>query len=271
MKKIISCLVAVCMAAMSFVTVHCEDNIKVILDGKTLEFDVQPQIIDERTLVPMRVIFEALGADVEWEEETQTINARRSDTDLFYISMRVGDKTIHKESVKANLPTSNDIELDVPPMIIDGRTLVPVRAVSECFGCKVEWDGESQTVIVESNSDNNTDTDVPTPSPTETPVNSVNTIEYNADNEQYASYMKEFKILDAVKNSDGNYDITYTLQTYLEGRGLVVVEFRCLDENGSEVDRFGGAFQGTDYTWSAQEAKTTISGETTRIELVIEK
>ena len=71
--------------------------------------------------------------------------------------------------------------------------------------------------------------------------------------------MKEFKILDAVKNSDGNYDITYTLQTYLEGRGLVVVEFRCLDENGSEVDRFGGAFQGTDYTWSAQEAKTTIS------------
>ena len=44
MKKIISCLVAVCMAAMSFVTVHCEDNIKVILDGKTLEFDVQPQI-----------------------------------------------------------------------------------------------------------------------------------------------------------------------------------------------------------------------------------
>ena len=211
MKKIISCLVAVCMVAMSFVTVHCEDNIKVILDGKTLEFDVQPQIIDERTLVPMRVIFEALGADVEWKEETQTINARRSDTDLFYISMRVGDKIIHKETVKENLPTSNDIELDVPPMIIDGRTLVPVRAVSECFGCKVEWDGESQTVIIESNSDNNTDTDVPTPSPTETPVNSVNTIEYNADNEQYASYMKEFKILDAVKNSDGNYDITYTL------------------------------------------------------------
>ena len=102
MKKIIFCLVAVCMVAMSFVTVHCEDNIKVILDGKTLEFDVQPQIIDERTLVPMRVIFEALGADVEWEEETQTINARRSDTDLFYISMRVGDKIIHKETVKEN-------------------------------------------------------------------------------------------------------------------------------------------------------------------------
>lgn len=111
MKKIISCLVAVCMAAMSFVTVHCEDNIKVILDGKTLEFDVQPQIIDERTLVPMRVIFEALGAEVEWEEETQTINARRSDTDLFYISMRVGDKTIHKESVKANLPTQTILNL----------------------------------------------------------------------------------------------------------------------------------------------------------------
>ena len=49
MKKIISCLVAVCMAAMSFVTVHCEDNIKVILDGKTLEFDVQPQIRRTRT------------------------------------------------------------------------------------------------------------------------------------------------------------------------------------------------------------------------------
>lgn len=264
MKKIISCLVAVCMVTMSFVTVHCEDNIKVILDGKTLEFDVPPQIIDERTLVPMRVIFEALGADVEWEEETQTINARRSDTDSVYISMRVGDPIIHKEFVKANLPTTDEIQLDVPPQIIDGRTLVPVRAVSECLGCDVSWDGENQTVIIESIADDKTEEPIVTPLP-------VNSIEYDAENEQYASYMKEFKLLDAVKNSDGDYDITYTLQTYLEGRGLVEVEFKCLDENGREVDRFGGAFRGTDYTWSSHEAKTTISGKTTRIELIIEK
>ena len=59
-------------------------------------------------------------------------------------------------------------------------------------------------------------------------------------------------------NTGGNY---YSYGTWLHE----------LDENGSEVDRFGGTFQGTDYTWSAQEAKTTISGKTTRIELVIEK
>lgn len=265
MKKIISCLVAVCMVIMSFVTVHCKDSIKVILDGKMLEFDVPPQIIDERTLVPMRVIFEALGVAVDWEEETQTINARRSDV---YISMRVGDSIIHKEFVIADLTTSDEISLDVPPQIIDGRTLVPVRAVSECLGCNVNWDDEKQIVIIESVSDNNTEEPNGTPLPTES---TANLIEYNAENEQYASYMKEFKLLDSAKNSEGNYDITYTLQTYLEGRGLVAVEFKCLDENGREVDRFGSSFRGTDYTWSSHEAKTTISGKTTRIELVIKK
>lgn len=268
MKKIISCLIVVCMVMMSFVTVHCKDNINVILDGKTLEFDVPPQIIDERTLVPMRVIFEALGADVEWVEETKTINARRSDTVSVYISMCVGNPIVHKEVVESDFTMSDEILLDVPPQIIDERALVPVRAVSECLGCNVDWDGEKQTVIIETVSDDNMKEPAVTPLPTES---TADLIEYSAENEKYANYMKEFKLLDLVKNSDGDYDITYTLQTYLEGRGLVAVEFKCLDENGREVDRFGRSFQGTDYTWSSHEAKTTISGKTTRIELVIGK
>jgi hypothetical protein len=79
--------------------------------------------------------------------------------------------------------------------------------------------------------------------------------------------MRDFKLKSALLNSSGNYDITYTLKTFLEGRGNVNVKFNCLDENGKLVDTWETMFTGTDYTWSPQEGSTTISGKTAVIEL----
>lgn len=86
----------------------------------------------------MRAIFEAMGATVEWEDTTKTITATKDKTTIV---MQIGNKII--------TTGEKQIELDVEPQILNGRTLVPVRAVAESLNAKVNWDSESQTVIIE--------------------------------------------------------------------------------------------------------------------------
>ena len=114
------------------------DGIKVVLNGETIKFDVQPQIINDRTMVPLRAIFEALGAEVSWDDATKTVTAVK------------GDVTI-KMAIGADAFTRNDekVSLDSPATIVDSRTLVPVRAIAESFGSTVGWIAESKTVTIE--------------------------------------------------------------------------------------------------------------------------
>ncbi|MBR5586889.1 MAG: leucine-rich repeat protein [Clostridia bacterium] len=117
------------------------DEVIITLDGKPIVGNIdQPPIIENgRTLVPLRVIFEALGAEVTWEDETQTVGATKGDT---VISLQIGSAEMKiNDTVKT---------LDVPAKLVNSRTLVPVRAVAEAFGCKVGWDGVTNTVIIET-------------------------------------------------------------------------------------------------------------------------
>ncbi|MDD4688373.1 MAG: copper amine oxidase N-terminal domain-containing protein [Eubacteriales bacterium] len=129
------------------------DSIKVLLNGTELSFDVPPQLIQDRTMVPMRKIFEALGADVEWDGETQKITAILNDKE---IAMQIDDDGMFIKT-HVNLPLDGSpippgnvvrITLDVPPQLVNDRTLVPVRAVAEGLDADVKWDDESQTVII---------------------------------------------------------------------------------------------------------------------------
>ena len=112
------------------------DDIKVLLNGSEIEFDQPPIIRDDRTLVPMRAIFEAMGCEVEWDDGT--INVRKGNKDIM---------TLWIDRAEMWLPDGNII-LDVPPQIVNDRTLVPVRAISESMGADVEWDGNSRTVKI---------------------------------------------------------------------------------------------------------------------------
>lgn len=117
-------------------------GIVVTVDGNEVIFDVQPQIIDGRTMVPVRGIFEALNATVEWDGDTQTVISKKDDITIKF--------TIDAPTFKRN----NEIKkLDVPAQILDGRTLVPVRAIGESFDCTVDWDGSGvvKKVIIKSN------------------------------------------------------------------------------------------------------------------------
>lgn len=135
-KKIMSIFGAV---TICFSSTACAEDIRVKLNEKTLEFDVAPTIVDDRTLVPMRTIFEELGADVSWDNDTLTATGVLDDTT---VSITVNESELIKNG--------QSIELDSPAIIIDDRTLVPVRAVSEAFGCGVSWDSKTYTVNISS-------------------------------------------------------------------------------------------------------------------------
>ena len=113
------------------------ENIYVTVDGATLNFDQPPIMQNDRVLVPMRLIFETLGATVEWDEYNQYVKATKEDIS---ITMQIGNNTMVKNG--------QYITLDTAPILLNGRTLVPVRAVAESLEATVEWDGNTNTVIV---------------------------------------------------------------------------------------------------------------------------
>jgi len=112
--------------------------ISVNLDGTRLTFDVPPMLVDGRVLVPMRAIFEALGAEVNWDDATRTATGTRGGTTV--VLPLVGTPTVSGQAVT----------IDVPPHVVDGRILVPLRFVSQSFGADVDWDGNTRMVTITS-------------------------------------------------------------------------------------------------------------------------
>jgi beta-lactamase superfamily II metal-dependent hydrolase len=109
------------------------------LDGKQLTFDVPPMIENSRTLVPLRAIFEAMGATVSWDQSTQTATAIKNDTTVV---LQIGSTSpVINGQIK---------QLDVPAKIVNGRTLAPLRFVGEAFGGSVSWDSNTQTITISS-------------------------------------------------------------------------------------------------------------------------
>ncbi len=112
-------------------------EIKIFLDGKAVLFDSAPVIENGRTLVPLRAIFEAMGAEVEWDDTTKTVTATRGDVK---IRMTIGEMQF--------FANENTVALDVAAKIINSRTMVPARAIAESFGVDVAWDDEAKAVIL---------------------------------------------------------------------------------------------------------------------------
>lgn len=110
---------------------------RVHLNGQPLATSVAPVVSNGRTLVPMRDIFEALGATVNWNAATRNITARRGTTD---VGLQIANRT-----ARVNGQT---VMLDQAPLIRRGSTLVPLRFVSEAMGANVNWNGATQLVSI---------------------------------------------------------------------------------------------------------------------------
>ena len=140
MKRI---LTVILVLLLMFSSVGYAEDIKVVINENEVEFDVPPIIENNRTLVPMRKIFEGLGCDVEWLAESQTIIATKNSK---IMALKIGKNKIISNDIETG--ETSVTEIDTAPIIYNNRTLVPVRVISESLGCTVNWDGKTQTVII---------------------------------------------------------------------------------------------------------------------------
>ena len=115
-----------------------EREITVLYNGEKLEFDVPPMLINSRTMVPMRAIFEALSATVFWHDYNETVVGVSAN----------GNKIVTTIGCKTATINDKPIVIDAPPTLVNGRTLVPLRFISEAFGCDVGWDDATYTVSI---------------------------------------------------------------------------------------------------------------------------
>ena len=112
-------------------------DIQVDLNGKSLSFGQPPVLLNACTMVPLREIFEALGAQVAWDSQAMTITASKGST---RVQLGIGQMNAMVNKLA--------VTLDAPAILLDGHTLVPLRFVSEAFGAEVLWDDATRTVSI---------------------------------------------------------------------------------------------------------------------------
>jgi len=139
-------------------------------------------------MVPVRAIFEAVGANIDFDAETKTITARNGDTT---VNMTVG----------ANAVTVNnkEVQLDAPAVIVNGRTLAPARFVAETFGYTVQWDAENKIVKIngkESSTETTTETTTVTTTETSTETTTETTTKATATSSSKKYYDEYSDVLD---------------------------------------------------------------------------
>ncbi len=111
--------------------------ITIEIDGQLLRTDVPPVILDGRTMVPLRDIFEALDTEVDYDAETRAITGTTAQTSI--------QLTVDSTQATVN---GEEVTLDAPATVMDGRTLVPVRFIAESTGQDVGWEARTRTVLI---------------------------------------------------------------------------------------------------------------------------
>lgn len=135
MKKL--CVLAVLIFLLNSLTAFAYDDIKLIINGNEIQSDVCPVIFNSRTLVPARAVLEALGADVSWvPTEKKAVISEHSCEIIMYANQDFA--TVNGEN----------ITLDCPAKLINGRIMIPVRFVAETLGADVSWDSAALRVII---------------------------------------------------------------------------------------------------------------------------
>ena len=115
------------------------EEVNIIINGEEMnETDMPPVILEDRTLVPARAVFETMGAEVAWNAQTKEVYVKKEND---VVILKIDDE----------IGTKNGIAfiMDVPAKIINDRTVIPVRAVSEALGCEVGWDAKKRIVTIE--------------------------------------------------------------------------------------------------------------------------
>ena len=144
MKKKIALAMAAAMTVSALALNVSADEytqVNLLVEGQAVETDQPAVIVDSRTMVPVRVIAETLGCEVDWDAATKTVTFTQGS---IVATMVVGEKTLNV----TNNGVTTAMEIDTPAVIINNRTMVPVRFLTELFGFNVDWDAVTKTVNV---------------------------------------------------------------------------------------------------------------------------
>lgn len=137
MKKIIVTLIF-CISAIC-TSVYAEKAISVYLDNQKIEFDVDPIATNGRTLIPVRAVFEAMGAKVDWDSSNNLITISAPGV---HLQLPLKENVLYRNTIKESI--------DVPAQVINNRTLVPLRVISEYMGAIVSWNPDTNAVHITS-------------------------------------------------------------------------------------------------------------------------
>ncbi len=135
-------LAALCIGAVCVMSgAALADDIAVYVDNEAVTMDQSPVIINDRTMVPVRAVFEKAGAKVEWDDTVKTATITK---DNYTIIVKLGQPYIYKNG--------KPISLDAPSTIVNDRIVIPVRAIAEAMDFGVTWNNASRSVLISTDS-----------------------------------------------------------------------------------------------------------------------
>lgn len=146
MKPLTAILLNVSLLLFSSVCYAGSDDIKVYINNNRINYDTMPVNINNRVLVPVRATFDALGADIEWFGEIQTVIATSGST---LIALKIDNPLLVVSDVQTQ--GIKTIELDSPPVLLNSKTMIPLRAVAEIFDYQVIWSEENKSIFINKN------------------------------------------------------------------------------------------------------------------------
>ena len=141
MKKLVS-LVMVLGIMLSSLTAFAENEVKILKDGEEVISDVAPYVTEDGVaMLPMRAIFESIGAIVSWEQETRTaISAYNVNEEAKALFLQIGTNYAFLNGEK--------IEFDKEALIVGDRTFIPFAAYEKTLGYAISWDADTYTVTI---------------------------------------------------------------------------------------------------------------------------
>ncbi len=136
-------LTAVILGQWSNLQGLAASDIRLVIDGSVIETSPRPFIHNDRTLVPLRVISEQLGADVGWNNEDRTVHIKKGDRSVL---LRIDSRLVVYDTAGQKACNISD----VAPFIVEDRTFVPLRLISNALGVDIGWDNDTRTVRIDS-------------------------------------------------------------------------------------------------------------------------